>query len=119
MKAHDDGFRSISSNHEQKMSLSLSVHLCVQDHRRRVAQEAAAARAKQSSTHRQGFMGDREAAAGERKRRAAAAAAESERILREEQAKDADWRTNMMRQIEEVGMFRSKLSAIAAVIACI
>eukprot|EP00878_Enallax_costatus_P025462 GHUV01027240.1.p1 GENE.GHUV01027240.1~~GHUV01027240.1.p1 ORF type:complete len:278 (+),score=113.08 GHUV01027240.1:496-1329(+) len=73
----------------------------MQDHRRRHAQEAAAARAA-TAKQWQGFVGDRDAAAQERQRRAAAAAAESERIIREEQSKDADWRAAMMREVEEV-----------------
>lgn len=44
----------------------------------------------------------RAGAARERERKAAAAAAESARILKEEQAKDADWRAAMMRQVQEV-----------------
>lgn len=78
----------------------LSVQL--QNHKQSVGREAAAAKAA-SAAQRQGFVGDRDAAAQERQRRAAEAAAESERILKEERAKDSDWRAAMMRQIEEVG----------------
>jgi hypothetical protein len=44
----------------------------------------------------------REEAAAKRAKRAAEAKAESERILREEQGKDADWREAMLRQVQEV-----------------
>lgn len=83
-------------------SLTYALLYLLQDHRR---QTAAAARGRRTAA----FVGfsrsqaDRGAAAHERQRRAEAAAEESARILREEQAKDADWRAAMMQQIEEVG----------------
>jgi hypothetical protein len=64
----------------------------------------AAARADGSAAFT-GFVrgaADRDAAAQERQRKADAAAAESARILREEQAKDSNWRAAMMQQIEQV-----------------
>lgn len=44
----------------------------------------------------------RQEAAAKRAKRAAEAKAESDRVLREEHAKDADWREAMLRQVQEV-----------------
>lgn len=68
----------------------------------RAAAAAAAAAGVSSSSRLFGAGPSRQEAAQERERKAAAAAAESARILREERAKDADWRAAMMRQVEEV-----------------
>ena len=46
--------------------------------------------------------GVREEGAAKRAKRAAEAKAESDRILRDEQAKDANWREAMLRQVQEV-----------------
>jgi hypothetical protein len=77
----------------------------MQDHKRQAAAAAKAAAYRRGSGSSRGVFGagpSRDEAAQERERRAAAAAAESARILQEEQAKDADWRAAMKRQIEEV-----------------
>jgi hypothetical protein len=75
----------------------------MQDHKRRAAMAAAAAAAGRAGSSGLFSAGSSRAeAARERERKAAAAAAESARILKEEQAKDADWRAAMMRQVEEV-----------------
>jgi hypothetical protein len=79
----------------------------LQDHRRKVSAAAAAAAATRAGSNA-AFTGfgrtaaDRDAAAQERQRKAEAAAAESARILREEQAKDSNWRAAMMQQVEQV-----------------
>jgi hypothetical protein len=75
----------------------------MQEHRHRAAAAAAAERATRLGGARTvPPTRDVRGAASERAARAAAAAAESERILKEEQAKDADWRAAMMRQVQEV-----------------
>jgi len=51
-----------------------------------------------------GAGGVREEGASKRVKRAAEAKAESDRILREEQAKDADWREAMLRQVQEAAL---------------
>jgi len=86
--------------------LLLLLLLLPQEHRR--VQQAAAAAAAAAASSSKGLLGsrglDRDAAALERQQRAAAAAAESARILKEEQAKDADWRSAMMRQVAQVSL---------------
>jgi hypothetical protein len=75
----------------------------MQDHKRQAAMAAAAAAAGRTGSSLPFSAGSSRAeAARERERKAAAAAAESARILKEEQAKDADWRAAMMRQVQEV-----------------
>lgn len=77
----------------------------MQDHKRQAAAAAKAAAYSSRSGNSRGVFGagpSRDEAAQERERRATAAAAESARILQEEQAKDADWRAAMKRQIGEV-----------------
>lgn len=75
----------------------------MQNHKHQAAMAAAAAAAGRAASSGLFSAGSSRAeAARERERKAAAAAAESARILKEEQAKDADWRAAMMRQVEEV-----------------
>lgn len=75
----------------------------MQEHRRQAAAAKAAAAHRPGSTRGMpGAQHSRDEAVRERERKAAAAAAESARILKEEQAKDADWRAAMMRQVEQV-----------------
>lgn len=91
----------------------------MQEHRRAAA-AAARSRRQSGSTGSTGVFGagpGRDEAARERERKAAAAAAESARILKEEQAKDADWRAAMMRQVEEVGVACPALG-FAVCVAC-
>lgn len=77
----------------------------MQEHKRQAQAAAAASKRKQQlQTGGRLFTAgpSRADIAEERQRKAAAAAAESARILKEEQAKDADWRAAMKRQVEEV-----------------
>ncbi|KAF6252306.1 hypothetical protein COO60DRAFT_1644158 [Scenedesmus sp. NREL 46B-D3] len=97
----------------------------MQDHRRSVSAAAASAAAARSGGGAAfaGFGGGaaaRDAAAQERQRKADAAAAESARILKEEQAKDSNWRAAMMQQIEQAAApnrreaYESKWAALDA-----
>lgn len=77
----------------------------MQEHKRAAAAAAAASKNRPGVSSSAGVFSagsSRAEAARERERKAAAAAAESARILKEEQAKDADWRAAMMRQVQEV-----------------
>jgi NF-kappa-B inhibitor-like protein 1 len=80
----------------------------MQEHRRQAAAAAAAAMAAAAGKRGGGVAfgsgPSRDDAARERLRRAAAAAEESARILREERAKDADWRAAMMQQVEAAAL---------------